>query len=254
MKKFLVSSIAAITAMMSSASAAVVQIDAFSTGWYDSVLGFHYAWSNTTAGRNPAFGSVFRDYFAFDLSSIAGLPGNVRNVKITFRDIEGKYDSIDPTETFQLSSFEGDIDDLISENFTGGADPYDQAGGLALYSDLGDGDVYGTRVIKKPGATVFPNGFTVYIMDEFTMALSSSAVDNMNAALASLDQRFAIGGQLTSLSDRTDFEAIFSASQPSFGGPAFITVEVPEPAPVALLGLGLLGIAAVRRQRLSRKA
>lgn len=229
MKKILISGLIALTAMVSSASATVININSFDNGWYDNT-GFHNA-INTNIFAGKSFNTVLRNWFAFNLSSISG---NVLSANITFL-ANGFFVSDRGSETFQLNSFEGNINTLV-------------AGGTGLgsiFNDLGDGNIYGIQELSLENSSAMP---------QFSISLSLDALTDINSVIGGLDQRFALGGLLQSESDLTSTAHIFGGS---FLMPAaFLTLEVgepvvdvPEPGPLALLGFGLLGLAVLRRRK-----
>ncbi|MFC7048554.1 PEP-CTERM sorting domain-containing protein [Emcibacter nanhaiensis] len=208
------------------ASAAAVDVNTFDNGWYDNNGNHNASNDNTITGRCCGE-EEYRSWYAFDLSSVSG---TVTSATITFY-ANGSYYSADSSETLQLNSFEGDIAALVA----GGS------GLTGIFDDLGDGDVYGSY---EYAASQFSN------MVEFTVSLTLDAIADINAAIGG---NFAIGGMLTTLSDRTDEESIFSSS--GITPAAYLTlvtgevVETPAPAALGLLGLGLAGFGLARRRR-----
>ena len=88
------------------------------------------------------------NYLVFDLSSLASqLAGqDARSATLTLTQ-PGFYGSADPTETFTLWDFTGDVTALKGYGFT---NPPNAADAAAIREDLRSGISYGSTVISQP--------------------------------------------------------------------------------------------------------
>ena len=155
-------------------------------GWYTGA-GLHSGLTNPNyiTGECPDCNNggvpFFRDYFVFDLSEFSK---NIVSATLCLEMPSNGYSSPDPSETYQLNDFVGDITALSNG-----------VGGVPAFDDLGTGEVYGSRSISAAD-----NG-TLVMID-----LNEAAVADMNAALGGL---FALGGNLTTLNATSEREFVF---------------------------------------------
>lgn len=141
---------------------------------------------------------------------------------------QGSYFSTDPSEAVTLYSFEGDP---ISLSTTA------QEDGLPIFTDLGDGDVYGNTVVALSTESLY-----------IDVALSSAAISAINAATG----LFAIGFRVDSPSDNASINPLEGLNFPQLTSLQLeTTAVVPLPAAFPLFagGLGLPGLTGWRRKR-----
>lgn len=180
------------------------------------------------------FGNIILDaannrsnYLVFDLSSLAGqLAGlDVASATLTLTQ-PGFYGSADPTETFTLWDFTGDVNALKGFSF---ANPPTAAAAATIREDLRSGISYGSTVISKPVAGLLPN---------ITITLNAEAIAAINGALDT-NVLFAIGG----FSDTLTGQQLLFQTSGGGAGIARLDVEpVPLPAAVWLFGTVVLGL------------
>lgn len=196
-----------------------------------SVLGTHAPGStNYFAGRFLLM--EHRNFFVFDLS---GITDPIASARLNLFNPSGRilngYTSPDATETFVLYDVTTPAAILTSGT-----------GGFAAFGDLGNGTVLGNVIMSAAD-----NGQFVSV--EFNQ-------DGLNALNASAGGTFVVGGRLQTLSGGLNNEYVFgwTGTQPmSSTTLEYETVETPEPATLAMVGLGVLAAGAVGAGRRIRR-
>lgn len=223
------SSLALLLLLSTGAQADPLVINSTSQGWYMD-NGQHNGGSSTNNYFvGAASGTVFRNYFVFDLTFVGGVtsaqlrlhrPGNV--------DLD-----TDPSETYVLYA----VQDPSALGTLTGTD---------IFQDLGSGTVYATITLPTPVS--FDSEFVIIDLNAEALAAIQSA---QGTGL------FAIGGAITTLRmppSPIGSEGLFGMSQ-GFSAQLITNgqaLPTPEPATMILLATGLAGVAAGARKR--RKA
>jgi hypothetical protein len=218
--------IAAVILSASVGSASAVTINSTDQGWYDS-NGIHDP-ANTSIFAGSSGTLELHNFFTFDLSSAAGQSATAGS--LTIFGSNGTLVNNEPQETFQTFGYTGSIASLVAGT-----------GGIQAFDDLVSGNNYGQTVIT--GGSNSP-------MPVVIISLNATALSDINAILSSPGPNFglAIGGLC--------FTCL--PGQALWGGSGFVVpaaqlslevAQVPEPSTLSLIGLGLLGLTALKRRR-----
>lgn len=200
------------------ASAATLNLPAIDRGWYN--IGAKHTPSNTnyvvggSQGNNPndpAYVEI-RNFFVFDLASVTS---PVVSAKLALSLPSDGYVSGDPSETYELHDVATSLVPLLNGT-----------GGIAAFTDLGDGAVYGSRTFTRADV-----GTIVEI------PLSAAAITAMNNS----HSRFAIGGKLTTIDGSPTDEKIFAWT--NYGSSHITELRltlIPEPTCIALFSMAAM--------------
>ena len=189
--RFLCSAISMAGLMLAAGShAETVTINYVDSGWYNTFDLQDPDNENYLVGTCSSFtcndAAVYRNFFVFDLSAVTGTITfatlRLYNPSI-FTDSTNGYQSADASETYELYSYEGSIDDLVNS--------------AGSYADLGDGTFYGTVDVSA-----FDNGQIV------SVELNDGALADLNGASG----LFALGGRISTLSGIAVDEGVFFGS------------------------------------------
>ena len=202
------------------AHATTIGIDSFDNGSYAA------GGSHNPSDPATLVGQGYNNWFGFDLSSLAGL--HVDSATLSTAAGNGRYFSTDSSEIYGLFDYTGSVSSLVNGT-----------GGVAAFNDLGSGDAYGQTTV---------NGAFGQAMPGLSIVLSAAAIDDLNAAIASSQTLFAIGGTLLSLSG-SPWQNLFLASNILPAGHLSLQTSelsaVPLPAALPLFGTGMMGLSLI---------
>ncbi|MFM6723414.1 MAG: Calx-beta domain-containing protein, partial [Dolichospermum sp.] len=158
-----------------------ITLNAADTGWYSST-GFHDPTNTNYVAGN--FGiELWRNWFTFNLPTLTA-PIISAQLRVNTYD----YDSPQISETYELR----DVTTAVPTLTAGGS------GRTAIYADLGDGAIYGSRTYTNADDNQFR-----------TIDLNAAAI---SALTAKSGQAFALGGLLTTLDTIDNSEYVFGFS------------------------------------------
>ena len=193
--------------------------DAFDRGWRDAT-GFHISNFNDYYANNPSIpcpNGCFlgipeaHNFFVFRLGQ-GIIQGNILSAVLELGNAGGGlagYHGPAEGALYRLWDVNTNIDALTADGLPG------DVGGIAIFNDLGSGASYGSQFVSAAN-----NGNGVVInLNAAGLAAIAAASGPQGTSL------FAIGGSLEPLG------------------------EVPEPGTYVLMGVGLAGLAFLRRQR-----
>lgn len=236
-RSLLACSILSLGALASSAVfAAPVTVSANHVGWVDNYGVVSNASSQNSLTAHDVSGTWYNSWASFDLSSLSG---QVLSARL----------EVHSSTWFVLSGLGAAYDYRIGVyDVSAGTDVLSTSHSSAVFDDLGGGAQY--------ASAWFPNGSTQ------TLDLSSQAVADLNALLGS---NFRVGfSDITDSNDparKSDGMYIngdgwYGKNKGNFTGPTLILElaapdgnHVPEPATLALLGLGFVASAATTRRK-----
>jgi hypothetical protein len=217
------------------AQSATLNVSRF--GIYESFGAFSHSPNTGSLPRydvgSPAQGVEARNYFVFDLSTVS-----FTVTSATLRIFSPSVpQSSNASDTLNIRNVSTPLNTLInSPEGTGAYGP--------IFTDLGDGTIYGTRTLNP--ATIAA-GTSVDI-------LLTGAIADINAANASADRRFGVGGQITTLNNPPTLYFSGGTFPPNaqllLQGTAS-SAAAPEPAALTLLALGLT-LRGIARRRAAR--
>jgi hypothetical protein len=209
-------------------SGGMLTINASDSGWYD-VNGLHNeSITNYTTGDCnyvPCAGDT-RNFFVFDLSSVTTPVTSAILRVYNYGDNSGLlqnqgYMSQDPFETYNLTHVSTDVSTLTTSH------AYGDAEGLSIWDDLGTGNSYGSYNASNADNDSF-----------IELNLNAAALLDINGA----NGLFALGGYISTLDGVNNYERLFGWSDGFVPELILTTADVPAPATLGLLGLGLLGL------------
>lgn len=132
----------AVAILLSPTAAHAIVVDSLDSGWYRSDGTHRTSNTNILNGTTSGFSPEYRNFQAFDLSSV---PGSIAAATLIYCGQNGTFSSDKGTETIQISESTANIDELL-----------DGVLGLSAFNDLGAGNIFGNATVTQSSGTVMP--------------------------------------------------------------------------------------------------
>jgi hypothetical protein len=178
----------------------------------------------------------YHSFFAFN--ALIGLDGPITSASLSIQEPAGGYSSTQPSETFNLTAFTGNVTTLTTDTSL-----ISDGSNLGEYSALENGTLVGTAMIG-PGN----NGTSIHIQ------LNPDGISFLNSMIG---HPFAFGGFLSGVSlANSDTRYLFGGSESlpvTSTVLSLTTASVPEPGVLSLMGIGLVLLLGGAAPRVARR-
>ena len=204
---------------VSAGEASIINLSTTDNGSYRGGSGYHHP-NNNSILTGTTNGFTYRSFYNFDVSSLAGL--DMISAEIVFAHENGFYNSADQTE--QINIFD------VHSRFVG------LATSLSTFNDLGSGALYGQANVSGVFHDPMPEVRVLLLESSFSDILANGF--------------FSVGATCETclLHQNLWFNSYLGVA-------ATLQINylekgtIPEPPVLALIGLGLLGLAKTRRKQ-----